>query len=136
MSNWIYIVVIKGKQKRMVLFIRIEVHYCILPNRCQGLSCQYTTRKKFIMVFLILKCNIRYMNFLGSQQYLRNFISTREKSVLVSFFQNEFYNAVFIFRFFMNLRRQNVTNVTVTYVTNFPVQSFCNYCIETIEHFG
>ena len=57
----------KGKQKRMVLFIRIEVHYCILPNRCQGLSCQYTTRKKFIMVFLILKCNIRYMNFLGSQ---------------------------------------------------------------------
>ena len=64
------------------------------------------------------------MNFLGIQQYLRNFISTRKKVVLVSFFQNKFYNAVFIFRFFMNLQRQNVTSVTVTYVTNFSVESF------------
>ena len=53
------------------------------------------------------------MNFLGSQQYLRNFISLREKVVLMSFLQNKFYNTVFIFRFFMNLQRQNVTNVTV-----------------------
>ena len=76
------------------------------------------------MVFPILKCNIRYMNFLGIQQYLRNFISIREKVVLVSFFQNKLYNAVFIFRFYMNLQRQNVTNVTVTYVTNFSLESF------------
>ena len=76
------------------------------------------------MVFPALKCNIRYMNFLGIQQYLRNFISIREKVVLVSFFQNKFYNAVLIFHFFMNLQRQNVTNVTVTYVTNFSVESF------------
>ena len=73
------------------------------------------------MVFPILKSNIRYINLLGIQQYLRNFISLREK---MSFFQNKFYNAVFIFRFFMNLQRQNVTNVTVTYVTNFSVESF------------
>ena len=64
------------------------------------------------------------MNFLGIQQYLRNFISIREKVVLVSFFQNKLYNAVFIFRFYMNLQRQNVTNVTVTYVTNFSLESF------------
>ena len=76
------------------------------------------------MVFPALKCNIRYMNFLGIQQYLRNFISIREKVVLVSFFQNKLYNAVFIFRFYMNLQRQNVTNVTVTYVTNFSLESF------------
>ena len=54
------------------------------------------------MVFPILKCNIRYMNFLGIQQYLRNSIPIREKVVLVSFFQNKFYN------------------VTVKYVTTFP----------------
>ena len=76
------------------------------------------------MVFAILKCNIRYMNFLGIQQYLKNFISIREKLVLVSFFQNKFYNTVFSFRFFMNLQRQNVTNVTVIYVTNFSVENF------------
>ena len=76
------------------------------------------------MVSPALKCNIRYMNFLGIQQYLRNFISIREKVVLVSFFQNKLYNAVFIFRFYMNLQRQNVTNVTVTYVTNFSLESF------------
>ena len=76
------------------------------------------------MVFPILKCNIRYMNFLGIQQSLRNFISIREKVVLVSFFQNNFYNAVFVFRFFMNLQRQYVTKVTITYVTNFSVKGF------------
>ena len=76
------------------------------------------------MAFAILKCNIRYMNFLGIQQYLKNFISIREKVVLVSFFQNKFYNTVFRFRFFMNLQRQNVTNVTVIYVTNFSVENF------------
>ena len=76
------------------------------------------------MVFPILKCNIPYMSFLGSQQYLRSFVSIREKVVLVSFFQNKFHNGVFIFRFFMNLQRQNVTNVTVTYVTYFSVESF------------
>ena len=76
------------------------------------------------MVFAILKCNIRYMSFLGIQQYLKNFISIREKLVLVSFFQNKFYNTVFSFRFFMNLQRQNVTNVTVIYVTNFSVENF------------
>ena len=64
------------------------------------------------------------MNFLGIQQSLRNFISIREKVVLVSFFQNNFYNAVFVFCFFMNLQRQYVTKVTVTYVTNFSVESF------------
>ena len=74
------------------------------------------------MVFPILNCNIRYMNFLGIQQYYRHFISVREKVVLVSFFQNKFYSTVFIFRFFMNLQRQNVTNVTVTYGTNFSVE--------------
>ena len=62
------------------------------------------------MVFPILKCNIRYMDFLGIQQYLRNVISIREKVVLVSFFQNKFYNVVFSFRFFMNLQTQKVTN--------------------------
>ena len=51
------------------------------------------------MVFPILKCNIRYMNFLGIQQYLRKLISFREKEVLVPFFQNKFYNAVLIFGF-------------------------------------
>ena len=55
------------------------------------------------MAFPIWKCNIRDMNFLGIQQYLRNFIPIREKVVVVSFFQNKFYNAVFTFRFFMNL---------------------------------
>ena len=76
------------------------------------------------------------MNFLGSQQYLRKFLSIREKGVLVPLFQNKFYNTVFIFRFFMNLQRQNVTNVTVTYVTNFSVEGFWNYCIKPIEGFG
>ena len=38
---------------------------------------------------------------------MRNFISIGEKVVLVSFFRNKFYNAVFIFHFFMNLQRQN-----------------------------
>ena len=64
------------------------------------------------------------MNFQGIQQYLRNFISVREKLVLVSFFQNRIYNVVFIFRFFINLQRQNLTKVSVTYVTNFSVESF------------
>ena len=64
------------------------------------------------------------MNFLGIQHYLRNFISIKEKVLLVSFFQNKLYNAVFIFRFFMNLQRQNVTNITVKYVTNFSLESF------------
>ena len=76
------------------------------------------------------------MNFLGSQQYLRKFLSIREKGVLVPLFQNKFYNTVFIFRFFMNLQRQNATNVPVTYVTNFSVECFSNYCNETIERFG
>ena len=76
------------------------------------------------MVFPILKCNMRYMNFLAIQHYLRNFISIKEKVLLVSFFQNKLYNAVFIFCFFMNLQRQNVTNITVKYVTNFSFESF------------
>ena len=76
------------------------------------------------------------MNFLGSYQYLRNFISIRKKVVLVIFFQNKFYNAVFNFCFFTNLQRQNLTKVAVTYVTNFYVESFWNYYIETIERFG
>ena len=61
---------------------------------------------------------------MGSPQYLRNFTSTREKVVLVSFFQNKFYNVVFIFRFFMNFQRQNVTNVTITSLKNFPSKVF------------
>ena len=76
------------------------------------------------------------MNFLGIQQYLRNFIPIREKVVLVSFFQNKFFNAVFIFRFFMNLQSQDVTKVTVLYVTNFSVESFRNYCTQPMERFG
>ena len=76
------------------------------------------------MVFPILKCNIRYMNFLGIQHYLRNFVSVRKKVVLVSFFQSKLYNAGFIFCFFRNPQRQNVTNVTVTYVANLSVESF------------
>ena len=76
------------------------------------------------MVFPILKRNIRYMNFLEIQQYLRNFISIREKVALVSFFQNKFYNAVFIIRFFMNFQRQNLTNITVTHVIKFSIESF------------
>ena len=47
---------------------------------------------------------------------MRNLISIREKVILALFFQDKFYNAVFIYLFFMNLQRQNVTNVTVTYV--------------------
>ena len=105
-----------GKQKRMILFITIEVFYLILPNKSQTeivISIVISTRKKFKMVFPILKCNIRYMDFLGIQQYLRNVISIREKVVLVSFFQNKFYNVVFSFRFFMNLQTQKVTNFSV-----------------------
>ena len=64
------------------------------------------------------------MNFLGSQQYLRNFISIRKKVVLTSFFQNKFYNAIFIVLFFMNLQIQNVTSVRVTYVTKVSVEGF------------
>ena len=93
-----------GKQKRMVLFITIEVYYLILTNKSQTeivISIVISIRKKFKMVFPILKCNIRYMNFLRIQQYLRNFIPIRGKVVVVSFFQNKFYNAVFIIRFFM-----------------------------------
>ena len=75
------------------------------------------------------------MDFLGSQQHLKNFVSISEKVVLLLFFQIKFYNAVLIFRFFMNLQRQNVTNVIVTYVKNFSVESFWNYCIETIDRF-
>ena len=107
----------------MVLFIRIEVYYWILTNKSQTkIVMSIHNTQKIQNGFS--KCNIRYMNLLGSQQYLRNFFSIREKMVLVSFFQNKFYNAVFIFRFFMNLQRQNVTNVTVTYITNFSVESF------------
>ena len=93
-----------GKQKRMVLFITIEVYYLILTNKSQteiAISIVISIRKKFKMVFPILKCNIRYMNFLRIQQYLRNFIPIRGKVVVVSFFQNKFYNAVFIILFFM-----------------------------------
>ena len=93
-----------GKQKRMVLFITIEVYYLILTNKSQTeivISIVISIGKKFKMVFPILKCNIRYMNFLRIQQYLRNFIPIRGKVVVVSFFQNKFYNAVFIIRFFM-----------------------------------
>ena len=43
------------------------------------------------------------MNFLVIQQYLRDFIPIREKMVLVSFFQNKFYNPDFIIRLFMSL---------------------------------
>ena len=71
------------------------------------------------------------MNFLGGQQYLRNFISVRENVVLEkiwSFFQKKFYNTVFIFCFFMNLQKQDVTNVIVTYV----IQSFACNAFETI----
>ena len=50
----------------------------------------------------------------------------------MSFLQNKFYNTVFIFRFFMNLQRQNVTNVTV----KSSVESFWKCCIETIERFS
>ena len=71
------------------------------------------------------------MNFLESQQYLINFISIREKVVLISFFQKK-YHAVFIFHFFMNLQWQNVTNVTVTYVANISVESFWNHCSSVI----
>ena len=116
-----------GKQKRMILFITIEVFYLILPNKSQTeivISIVISTRKKFKMVFPILKCNIRYMNFLRNQQYLRNFIPIREKVVVASFFQNKFYNSVFIIRFFMNFQRQNATNVTVTCVTKFSIESF------------
>ena len=58
--------------------------------------------------------------------------------ILVPFFQNKFYNEVFIFAFslFHEPSKTNVTNVTVTYVTNFSVESFWNYWIETIERFG
>ena len=108
----------------MVLFIRIELYYWILLNNSQTkVVMSIYNMQKIQIGFLVLKCNIRYMNVLGSQ-HLRNFISIREKVVLVSLFQNKFYNAVFIFRFFMNLQRQNVTNVTETYVTNFSVESF------------
>ena len=83
----------------------------------------YTTRKKIKTIFPILNCNVSYTNFLGTQQYLRGFIYIKEKVVQVSFFQNKFCKAVFIFRFFMNSQRQNATDITVTYVTNFSVES-------------
>ena len=45
----------------------MEIYYWILRKKVkERLQCQYTTRKKFGTVFPILKCNIRYMNFLGS----------------------------------------------------------------------
>ena len=75
------------------------------------------------------------MNFPGSQQYLRHFISIREKVVIVLFFQNKFYNAVFIFRFLTNLQSQNVTNVTVTHVTNFSVESFLTIPLKPLDVF-
>ena len=74
------------------------------------------------MVFPIWKCNT--LHELSRDPTVFEKFSTRKKVVLVSFFQNKFYNAVFIFRFFMNLQRQNVTSVTVTYVTNFSLESF------------
>ena len=108
----------------MVLFIRIKAYCWILPNKSQTkiVMSIYNTQK--ILFFPIFNCDIRYINFLENQQYLRNFISIIEKVVLVSFIQNKFYNAAFIFRVFMNFQGQNVINVTVTDVTNFPVESF------------
>ena len=66
---------LKGKQKGMVLFIRIEVHYWILSDKCQT------------KIFPILRCTISYTNFLGSEQYLWNLISIKAKggpSVILS----------------------------------------------------
>ena len=62
---------LKGKQKRMVLFIKIEVYYWILPNEIQTkIVMEIYSKQKIQNGFPILKYNIRYMNFLGSQQYL------------------------------------------------------------------
>ena len=107
----------------MVLFIRIKAYCWILPNKSQTkiVMSIYNTQK--ILFFPIFNCNIRYINFLENQQYL-SFISIIEKVVLVSFLQNKFYKAAFIFRGFMNFQGQNVINVKVTDVTNFSVESF------------
>ena len=107
----------------MVLFIRIKAYCWILPNKSQTkiVMSIYNTQK--ILFFPIFNCNIRYINFLENQQYL-SFISIIEKVVLVSFLQNKFYKAAFIFCVFMNFQGQNVINVKVTDVTNFSVESF------------
>ena len=107
----------------MVLFIRIKAYCWILPNKSQTkiVMSIYNTQK--ILFFPIFNCNIRYINFLENQQYL-SFMSIIEKVVLVSFLQNKFYKAAFIFRIFMNFQGQNVINVKVTDVTNFSVESF------------
>ena len=58
---------LKGKQKRMVLFIVIKLYYWILPNKSQTkiIMSTYNTQK-IQNSFSILKCNIGYMDFLGS----------------------------------------------------------------------
>ena len=61
---------LKGKQKRMILFIRIEVYYWNTSNKSQTKIVNIQQAKKCRMVFPTLKCNIRHINFLGSQEYL------------------------------------------------------------------
>ena len=58
---------LKGKQKRMVLFIVIKLYYWILPNKSQTkiIMSTYNTQK-IQNSFSILKSNIGYMDFLGS----------------------------------------------------------------------
>ena len=54
-----------GKQKRRVLFIRIEVYYLVLPNKSNR-DCNFNIQNtKNSKCFPILKCNIRFMNCLG-----------------------------------------------------------------------
>ena len=94
-----------GKQKRRVLFIRIEVYCLVLPNESQTEIAISIYKTKNSKCFPILKCNIRFMNCLGIPTIFEKFFSVRENVVLVPFFQNKFDNPVFIFRFFMNVRR-------------------------------
>ena len=91
----------KGKTKQKSLFCRIEIYYWILPNKSQTkiVIPTYNTHKNSEQLFPILKCNISYMNFLRTQQYLKNFISIREKVVLVSFFENNFITQFLFFIF-------------------------------------
>ena len=119
---------IKGKQKRMVLFIRIEVYYWILPNKSQT-KIKMSTCKRF--GFSNFKIWHTLHEFSRKPTIFDKFYFYQRKGGPNIILSKE-NHAVFIFHFFMNLQWQNVTNVTVTYVTNISVESFWNHCSSVI----
>ena len=124
---------LKGKQKRMVLFIRAEVYHYVLLDKSQTkiVMSIYSTHvfSNFRVWYMLHECSRKPAIF-------EKFYFYQKKVVLVSFFQNRFYNAVFTFYLFMNLQRQNVNKVTVTYVTDFSVKSFWKLLPWNYELFG